>query len=165
MTNGATVHYYMSDAQQNKRAGDALVSHSASWSDYDAVFANAGNKPYMLTESVLTTASELQRVAVPFFWLSQYDGVGDINKWKAGEVSRFHESGARYVDIRSMTRGLRSLTKGAIEPDEDYPTNVRDDSFLLRNGGDPHFCLPGPPNEMGVLLLKLMWAVRQESAP
>lgn len=165
MTNGAIVHYYFSHRDENKRVWDALGIHNKVpyWSHYDAVFANSGNEPYMSEESILTSAFELQHAAVPFFWLSQYDGVGDINGWGASNVSRFHESGARYVDIRSMTHGLRSFTKGAVESVEKNKENVGD-TFGLHDGGDPHFCLPGPPDEMALLLLKLMWAVHQDSA-
>ena len=166
MTNGAIVHYHMADSGKGKSTRDALAFHNSSpdWLHYDAVFANSGNPRYLSEESVLTSAFELHAAAVPFFWLSEYDGVGHINGWEASKVSRFHESGAKFVDIRSMTHGLRSFTKGAVESggQSQGGGKVGDDSFFLRNGGDPHFCLPGPPDEMAVLLLKLMWAVHQE---
>lgn len=156
MTNDAVIHYYFSGGDVNKSIGDALSYHnSASWSDYDAVFANSGNPPVMLGEAVLTSAFELRNASVPFFWLSAYDGVGDINGWEASDALRFHESGARYVDISTMARGLRSMTKGAIEE------HSKSESFSNRFG-DPHFCLPGPPDEMALLLLKLMWALHLE---
>ena len=165
MTNGAIVHYYYAGTDRQKSIRDALPFHNSSpdWLHYDAVFANSGNQPSLSQESVLTSALELQQAAVPFFWLSEYDGVGHINGWEASQVSRFHESGAKFVDIRSMTHGLRSFTKGAVESGRQSQggSNVGDDSFLGKIGGDPHFCLPGPPDEMAVLLLKLMWAVHQ----
>lgn len=158
MTNGATVHYYFSGVEANKTIADALRYHNnATWCDYDAVFANGGNTPKMPPESVLTAAFELQNASVPFFWLSEYDGYGDISRWEESNVLLFHESGARFVDIGTMARGLRSLTKGGIE--EHSTSNSFQKKF-----GDPHFCLPGPPDEMGLLLLKLVWAVHQEHA-
>eukprot|EP00903_Cladosiphon_okamuranus_P012673 g11853.t1 len=156
MANDAVVDYYFSGGDTNKSIGDALSYHNnASWSEYDAVLANSGNSPVMSTESVLASAFELRDASVPFFWLSSYDGVGDVNDWEASDTSLFHESGARFVDISTMTRGLRSLTKGAIE---EHSTS---DSFSNRFG-DPHFCLPGPPDEMALLLLKIMWALHLE---
>ena len=166
IANGATVHYYFAHHDENKSVWDAVPFHHQVpyWSHYDAVFANSGNHPYMSEESVLISAFELQQAAVPFFWLSQYDGAGDINEWEASKVSRFHESGARYVDVRSMTHGLRSLTRGAVESGEKTKeSNAEDDRFVEHAGGDPHFCLPGPPDEMALLLLKLMWAVHEYS--
>lgn len=156
MTNGATLHYYFAGGDANKSIGDALSHHNdASWSDYDVVFANSGNPPMMSEESALTSALELQNASVPLFWLSAYDGSGDINRWEPSDILRFHESGARYLDINSMARGLRSMTKGAVE-------GGRHESESFSNKfGDPHFCLPGPPDEMGLLMLKLMWAVYQ----
>lgn len=146
MTNGATVHYYYAGSDRNKSIRDIFAVHNPTphWCHYDAVIANSGNPTYLSAESALTSAFELQQAAVPFFWLSEYDGVGDINGWEVNKTARFHESGAKFVDISSMTSGLRSLTKGAVESKK-----------------DPHFCLPGPPDEMAVLILKLMWAVHQ----
>lgn len=156
MTNGAIVHYYFSGSDKNKSIADALSHHNnASWSDYDAVFANGGNTPMMQPESVLTSAFELQNASVPFFWLSAYDGYGDISRWEESNVLLFHESGARFVDVGTMARGLRSLTKGAIE---EHSTS----DIFQKRFGDVHFCLPGPPDEMGLLLLKLVWAAYQE---
>eukprot|EP00752_Nemacystus_decipiens_P009300 g8311.t1 len=156
MTNGAIVHYYFSGGEANKSISDALSYHNnATWSDYDAVFANGGNSPKMSRESVLSSAFELRNASVPFFWLSEYDGYGDLNRWEASDIVLFHESGARFLDVGAMARGLRSLTKGAIE--EHSTSNSFQKKF-----GDPHFCLPGPPDEMALLLLKLVWAVHQE---
>lgn len=157
MTNGAAVHYYFAHADNNKDIRDALAFHDhLPLSYYDAVIANSGNTPTMSPDSVLSSAFELQQAAVSFFWLSSYDKTGDINGWEASNIASFHESGARYVDISAMTYGLRSMTKGAIEGTT--TSQSYDDQF-----GDPHFCLPGPPDEMGLLLLKLVWAAHEET--
>eukprot|EP00752_Nemacystus_decipiens_P012749 g11290.t1 len=166
MNNGAEVHYYFSGGDAKKSVKDALRFHNPYWFHYDAVFANSGNPPFMSEESALVSARQLQQAAVPFFWLSEYDGVGDINGWEASAVARFHELGAKFVDIRSMTHGMRAFTKGSVESvpkDQGGRFDVAADDAFKKVKGDPHFCLPGPPNEMALLLLKLMWAVRQES--
>ncbi|CAN0502780.1 unnamed protein product, partial [Scytosiphon promiscuus] len=54
-------------------------------------------------------------------------------------------SGAIYVDIYSMVKGMEAWTKGAVEGEL-----------------DPHYCLPGLPDELAVLLLKIVWAVYEE---
>ena len=146
MTNEAILHYHYSGNNGNKHVREALPFHgNISWSYYDAIFANSGNPPAMTEESAVQSAAEIQDAGVPFFWLSNYDGVGSMTGWKESNRLRFHESGARYVDISAMASGLEALTKERVE-------NIEN---------DPHFCLPGPPNEMGLLLLKIMWAVHQ----
>ena len=141
--NGAVLHYHMAGTEENKSLSDSLGSHgNVTWSWYDAVFANRGNNPPLSTESVLKAAVELQEASVPFFWMNQYSGVGDLGDWDDEQRLRFRSSGAKHVKIDSMTRGMKDLTKGSIEDTE-----------------DPHFCLPGPPDEMAVLLIRMMWAL------
>ncbi|CAN0194100.1 unnamed protein product [Scytosiphon promiscuus] len=55
--------------------------------------------------------------------------------------------GVKYVRVGVMALGLDHLRKGSVQPEV---------------GEDPHFCLPGPPNEMTLLLLKLLWASHVE---
>lgn len=153
MTNKAIMHYHYAGHGDNKNIRETLPYHrNVHWSYYDAVFANSGNPPAMSEESVVESAVELQRAGVPFFWLSNYDGVGDMSGWKESNRLAFHESGARYVNISAMTLGLDALTKGSVESRTISPGNP-----------DPHFCLAGPPDEMASLLLKIMWAVHHAS--
>ena len=148
MANGAILHFYFAHMEKNKSIERALRSHdNVPWSYYDAVFANSGNPPRLSEESVLATAFELQNASVPFFFLSSYAKDDKaVSEWEEHNRVLFHASGARYVDIRIMTHGLTSLTRGAVEPPK----------------RDGHFCLPGPPDQIGLLLLKIMWAVHQE---
>ncbi len=150
MTNGAILHYHYSGNNAQKSIREPLPYHgNPAWSYYDAVFANSGNPPAMSEESAVASAIEVRNAGVPFFWLSNYDGVGDIGGWNESSRIRFHESGAIFVNISAMALGLGSLTAGTIE------------DRMQGDQKDPHFCLPGPPDEMGLLLLKIMWAVRQ----
>lgn len=145
--NGAALHYVFANTEASKSLSDALPHHgNVSWSWYDAVFANEGNPPTLSPESVLATLAELQEVSVPFFWLNTYEGGGDVSKWENSQRSRFQDCGAKHVKIDAMTLGMKTLTKGAVE---DSP--------------DPHFCLPGPPDEMALLLVKMMWALHFEA--
>lgn len=115
-------------------------------SSYDVVFMNAGNSPSLSTQMAIKSAIQVQAAGTPFFWLSTYDGVGRMLQWSHDEKTRFFASRARYVDIHSMMRGMQAWTKGAVEGID-----------------DPHYCLPGPPNEIAVLLLQIVWAVFEES--
>lgn len=59
------MHYYFASTDKDKSIADALKLHGgAPFSYYDAVFANIGNYPHMLMESVLNVAAELQAVGV-----------------------------------------------------------------------------------------------------
>lgn len=141
--NGATLHYFMAATEENKSLSDSLPPHgNVSWSWYDAVFANQGNHPPLSPKAVVKASSELKEASVPFFWLNTYEGGGDPSKWEYRHMSSFQDSGARSVKIDSMTHGMTALTKGEVEDTD-----------------DPHFCLPGPPDEMSLLLVKIMWAV------
>lgn len=100
----------------------------------------------MTADAVCDVAFELQAAAVPFFFLSLYSGKGDIGDWDVSQRTTFFESGARYVNVGDMVLGLDEFTKAAVEGEEN----------------DNHYCLPGPPDEIGVLILNLMWAVYRE---
>lgn len=142
--NGAVVHYTFSHTQENKGLDHALHGHGMEAdSKYDAVFMNAGNTPPLDAQSAIKIASEVQASGSQFFWLSTYSGVGSISQWKREERKRFFETGALYIDIECMAQGMAAYTAGVVEG----------------GGGDSHFCLPGPPNEIAVLLLKIMWAM------
>eukprot|EP00903_Cladosiphon_okamuranus_P014838 g13739.t1 len=60
------------------------------------------------------------------------------------EQEEFWNQGARFVPVHRMVETLKYLTKGEVEGERH----------------NSHFCLPGPPNEIGVLLLKMVWALR-----
>lgn len=144
--NGAIVHYYFAGPEPNKSIKDALLQHgNVSLSYYDAVFANNGNGPIMTVDATCETAFELQALSVPLFWLSTFRGQGSINMWNDAQKAQFTQSGARFINVGHMLFGLSNFTKGAIE-----------------DRVDPHYCLPGPPDELGFLLLKIMWALYQE---
>ncbi|CAN0241692.1 unnamed protein product [Ectocarpus sp. 12 AP-2014] len=144
--NGAVVHYYYAGGDQHKTIKDALLRHgNVSLSYYDAVVANHGNGPQMTVDNVCEAAFELQALSVPFFWLSTYSGQGSVNMWNDAQKAQFTQSGARFVNVGHMVFGLSNFTKGVVED-------------LV----DPHFCLPGPPDELGFLLLKIIWALYHE---
>lgn len=115
-------------------------------SSYDAVFLNPGNNPPIDAEQAVEIALEVQAAGTQVFWLSAYGGNGRTSKWTKDQRSLFYESGALYVDIQCMAQGMKSWTKGGVE-----------------GVADGHFCMPGPPNEIALLLLKIVWAMFEES--
>ncbi|CAM9162932.1 unnamed protein product [Scytosiphon promiscuus] len=143
--NGAILHYHFAHVENNKQVEDALKVHGTKFSDYDAVVANPGNKPNMEVAEVLRVASVLQDQGLPLFWMSSYEGVGDVAGWLPEEQEAFWASGARFIPVHRMVESLQFLTKGVVEDEH-----------------NPHFCMPGPPNEIGVLLLKMAWALHDE---
>lgn len=115
-------------------------------SSYDAIFMNPGNGVAVNTESAIKYAAQVQEAGTAFFWLCTYSGSGRISTWSDNQRKRFVASGARYVNIQSMAQGMKAWTKGTYD-----------------GTTDGHFCLPGPPNEIALLLLKIIWAVHDET--
>eukprot|EP00903_Cladosiphon_okamuranus_P014839 g13740.t1 len=140
--NGAVLHYHFAHREDDKSIDDALKIHGTELWDYDAVFANPGNRPRMQEQKVLREAGALKEAGVPFFWLSAYDGHGDVLGWSSEGQEEFRDSGARFVPIHRMVESLTYLTRGVVEKE-----------------GNHHFCLPGPPTEIGILLLRIAWAL------
>eukprot|EP00752_Nemacystus_decipiens_P014381 g12791.t1 len=140
--NGAVLHYHFANDEEHKSIDDALEIHGTDFSDYDAVFANLGNPPRMKAPMVLTAAGRLKEAGVPFFWLSDFEGKGDVLAWRPEEQEEFWACGARFVPVHRMVDSLEYLTKGFVEDEPNH-----------------HFCLPGPPTEIGILLLRMTWAL------
>lgn len=140
--NGAMIHYHFAHKEDGKRIEDALRVHDTKFSDYDAIVANTGNEPRMETSEVVRVAAMLKDEGIPLFWMSTYLGEGDIRDWTEEEREAFKSSGARFVPVHDMVESLSYLTKGAVEGEF-----------------NPHFCMPGPPNEIGILMLKIAWAL------
>lgn len=93
------------------------------------------------TDLMIDTAFELKEQSVPFFWLNGYGGGGDIGSMKNKQRSMFVHSGAKHIKIDDMTLGMNYLRKREVE-----------------GINDTHFCLPGLPNEISLLLIKIIWA-------
>ena len=138
------MHFHFAHKEEGKRIENGLRAHGTSFSDYDAIVANTGNEPRMETSELLRTAAKLQDEGIPLIWMSEYEGEGDIRDWTEEEREAFKSSGARFVPVHDMVESLSYLTKGAVEGEF-----------------NPHFCMPGPPNEIGILLLKIAWALRK----
>lgn len=140
------MHYTFSDQSRSKGLEEARKSHgSDDLASYDVVFANRGNPPGIEPKEAVEMALQVHEAGAQFFWLSGYDGVGDVRKWTKQASARFLDSGAKYVDVGSMMKGMYEWTIGAV-----------------KGSPDDHFCMPGPSDEVAVLLAKLMWALHEE---
>lgn len=113
-------------------------------SDYDVVVANSGNKPVMDTKRTVASAQHFHQVGVPFIWLATYDGVGNINDWEFGDREAFLAAKGNHIPVNNMMETMSNFTMGA-----------------ELGSDDDHFCLPGPPDEVGLLILQLVWALTE----
>lgn len=145
--NGAVVHFKFSGNQEGKGLADARREHGMEdLSSYDAVFVNPGNDPPITAEKAIEMVLELQAAGTQVFWLSTFFRGSGISKWSENQRARFYKAGALYVDIECMARGMNSWTRGGVE-----------------GVNDSHFCMPGPSNEIALLLLQIVWAVVEET--
>lgn len=145
--NKAKMHYYFAHQQLNKSVSDALELFGTAASDYDMVFVNCGNYPSMTAERVIETARLFNDVGVPFIWMTTYEGgPTDVSNWDEASRNAFFEANGKQMSINRMVSATQQYRMRAVE-----------------KNGDPHFCLPGPPNEMARLLLKTAWAIALES--
>ncbi|CAN0284373.1 unnamed protein product, partial [Ectocarpus fasciculatus] len=68
-SNGAVMHFYFANRDEDKSITDALAPHDkVDFSDYTAVFANPGNNPSIKVDVVLEVAFELQAAGVGVFF-------------------------------------------------------------------------------------------------
>lgn len=144
LRNNATLHFYFAHYEKDKSISDAFRALDTSMTDYDVIVANNGNPPIMTPESTLKAAEAAQAADIPFYWLSTYDGFGEVWHWtRANRQRLFDLPNARHIAVRDMVRSVMGFTKGKAE-----------------GGNDAHFCLPGPPVGIASLLLQMIWALQ-----
>lgn len=143
--NNGTLHYWFADQERNKSVEDALESFDKPATHYDAIVANAGNEPVMDTEHVVSAAEFFHQAGVPFLWLTTYDGVGDIRSWDAEDRQAFEAANGKHIPVHEMMESMGIFTRGVVE-----------------TMNDDHFCLPGPPDELGLLILQVIWALDRQ---
>ena len=140
-----TVHFWFAHREGNKSIDHAFNEFNTSVADYDFVVANAGNSPRMSTPNVVRAAQSFHDASVSFLWLTTFEGAGDIRHFASEEREIFTAAGAKYVPVHYMMESMTKYTRGVAE-----------------GSGNNHFCLPGPPDELGVLILQLIWSLHLE---
>lgn len=60
---------------------------------------------------LLRVANVLKDMGIPLFWMSAYEGGGDVSDWLPEEQEAFWASGARFVPVHRMVESLKYLTK------------------------------------------------------
>ena len=123
----------------------ALDQFGTSAADYDFAVFNAGNIPIMSAEDTISSAQRIHQARGSFVWLTTYDGQGDGRSWSSAQKEAFVSANARYIAVHSMMETMLNFTRGAAE-----------------GVNDAHFCLPGPPDELGLLLLRVIWSLSSE---
>ncbi|CAM9543448.1 unnamed protein product [Discosporangium mesarthrocarpum] len=137
--NHATLRYAFENREGNKSIEKYAALFGMKPSDFDAVITNKGNAPPMTQDALVASARALNAAGVPLFWLTTFEeGVN----WEI-EQSPFKGIDVVPFDTKNMVSGQRDLKVGIVEKDR---------------SGDPHFCLPGPPSEIGILVLRMVWA-------
>lgn len=141
--NGAALHYYFANHEEDKCIDHALEPHGTSFSDYDLVFANPGNLPSMNPASVLASARSMKQAGVTLVWMSSYQGLGEPGEYfgEAGQLEEFRELGIRFLPVHEIVKAVTSFEKGKVE-----------------GGSDSHFCLPGPTNELSLFFAQVIWS-------
>ncbi|CAM9862282.1 unnamed protein product [Discosporangium mesarthrocarpum] len=139
--NHASIKYIFADNERAKSIGKyAEVAFGMKPSDFDVVVANPGNMPYMTRESLVSTARALNGTGTALFWMSTYDGT---YLWEDQQESPLKGLDVVQFDTHNIVSSQTSYQVQNVE---------------MGHVNDPHFCLPGPPLELGVLLLDLIWA-------
>lgn len=142
-TNGASMHVYFTNLEKSKSIEDALKSHKSEFSDYDMIFANVGSTPSMKPKVMLASAREIWMARVPFVWATTYGGAGDPRVYlNSDEMWSFDYREVKFFPMHDILKEMTRFTRDHVE------------------GGahGPHFCMPGPTNEIGLLWLQLVWA-------
>lgn len=139
---GARLDYFFADGQKYKRVESGLKPHHTNFRDYDMVIANSGNMPPMRLPRLLESARQIAAAGIPFVWLTTYNGVGDIATFSQESRDTLDSYNVKFLPVHAMVKDLDRFTKGSIE----------------NSGVNVHYCMPGPPNEIGMLLLRIMWS-------
>lgn len=81
--NGAVLHYHFAHTDHHKDIDDALKVQGTELSNYDAVFANPGNRPQMKVPSHVTGASRVkEEVQIEgSAWVTYCDSKGVEGSW------------------------------------------------------------------------------------
>lgn len=125
-----------------------MDAHGNAYEDYDVVFANAGNPPTLSPTSMLASAWTIKQAGVRLIWTSSYGGGEDPKTYFTKEQQKtFNDLEVSYLPVHRMVEGLDRYTKGSVEGDP-----------------DSHFCMPGPPNEIAIFMLQLVWSHMAEQA-
>lgn len=146
LENNATIRYWFANQEGNKSVDHAFTEFGTSVSDYDIIVANAGNDPTMPSDRVVSAARHFHDAGVPFLWLTTFDGGGDVREWNTEDQKAFLDAGGKHIPVHDMMASMVPFTRGVAEDREDN-----------------HFCLPGPPDELGRLILQLIWALYEDS--
>lgn len=145
LCDGVTVHYHFANNDNNKSVEQALEDFDTSFADYDFIIANAGNTPRMHTDRAVRAAQLSHDAGASFIWLTTYNGIGDVGKWTAEDRQAFAAANVTYIPVHDMMESMINFTTG-----------------VAKGTQNTHFCLPGPPDELGVFLLELIWALYSE---
>lgn len=153
--NGASVHYRFSDQTVLHKNIDTEIAYMGLDSaNVDVVISNAGNGENMPFWSLRKAAKGMLGSGKLILWLSTfYNGRGI---YTGSQSKTLADLGVVQFDLSMMMRTslqpIRELSCHVVESRQD----------------DTHYCMPGPPDELGILLARIVWAhflQRQKVSP
>lgn len=145
LDDNTVIHYFFAAENVNKSIDIAFSQFGTSPEDYDFAVFNAGNIPVMPADEAVASAQRIHQAKGSFVWLATYDGEGDVRSWSPEQQQAFLATDAKFIAVNSMMKSVVDFTRGAAE-----------------GISDGHFCLPGPPDELGLLLRQVIWALSFE---
>lgn len=143
--NGARVFFRFSDISiRNKQIEREMRSMGLDPTDVDVIISNSGNGEKMTFESLRTTAQNFRGSGKLILWLSNYFHV----------TSLFEGQQARTLaDLGVVQFDMSKVMRHTLHPNEKSYCQVVENRQL-----DTHYCMPGPPDELGILLARMVWA-------
>lgn len=145
--NDAVWHYQYSsnvDAGVYKNIDRQIEILNLDPGSIDVVVANCGNGTPLTYESLLSTAQGFSGSGTLIIWLTTYTGSGKFNE---DEMHTLEALGVVQVDLGVMLSDRRA-EELRVATVEEKP--------------DGHYCLPGPPDEVSILILQIIWAYFHE---
>lgn len=148
--NGASWHYqYAQDDNVGvqKSVDDRIGYFSVDPENIDVIVANHCNGRPLTYASLLTTAQRFAGSETLIIWLTAYDGVGKFSEEK---METLRALGVVQVDLSVMMSDPRLIELSCLA--------------VQKIPRDSHYCLPGPPDEISILILRIIWAHFQEQS-
>lgn len=144
--NGASLHYRFSDQTLHHKDIDNEIAYMGLNPDkVDVVIANMGNGEIIPFSSLSKSARRMQESGKLILWLSTFYN-GRVGIYAGPRGKALADLGVVQFDFSMMMRdslqAVKELSCKVVE----------------NRSQDTHYCMPGPPDELGILLARMVWA-------
>ncbi|CAM9315731.1 unnamed protein product [Sphacelaria rigidula] len=145
LRNGASIHYKFSDEHiMSKNILREIASMGLDLVDVDVVFSNGGNGKEMSFKDLHESARALKESETLLVWLSKFYNRNTIYTGPRGKALR---------DIDVIQFDMSTMMRTHLKPVKEFSHR-----FVEGRAGDTHYCMPGPPDELGILFARIVWA-------